>query len=105
MAIHIGPVSTHLSTDYHPPGIVGDDWCHMVSDDSLLALEAFLTLNILTIAALNTSIRTPLLGSQVTYVALNSTQRTAAIAAGASAVPSDGKCYARAFDLPTGTWE
>lgn len=103
--MYIGPVSTHLSTDYHPPGTSGDDWCHMVSDDSLVAFEAFLLLNILTIGALNTSIRTPLLGSQVTYVALSAAQRGAAITAGASVVPSDGKCYARAFDLPTGTWE
>lgn len=105
MSIYIGPVSTHSPSDYHPPGITGDDWCHMVSDTSLVDLTVFLTTNVLTIGALTSDVRTPLLGSCVTYIALSSAQRSAAITAGASAVPSDEKCYGKAFDRPSGTWE
>lgn len=106
MTYFIGPVSTHLPADYHPPGITGDDWCHCVSSVSLLDLTGFLTANTLTIGALSTNIRTPLLGSNVTYIALDATQRAGAITAGASPTPSDGKCYAQAFDQPgPGTWE
>lgn len=106
MSYYIGPVATYLSTDYHPPGITGDEFCHCVSSVSHLDLTAFLTANMLTIGASPTNIRTPALGSLVTYIALTAAQRTAAIAAGASATPSDGKCRAQAFDAPAlGVWE
>lgn len=90
MTIIIDQVKTHSSTppingdDTVPPGITGLDWCHICSDTSLLELTTFLTLNILTIGCLATNVRTPLLGSFVTYAGLTATQRGAAIAAGAS---------------------
>lgn len=106
MTIYIGPVSTHSATDFHPPGVVGDDWCHMVSDTSLPALQDFLTANLATIGAQIADVRTPSTGSTVTYIALSAAQRAAAISAGAGATPSDGKAYAKAFDVvPGATWE
>lgn len=67
-----------------PTGITGEDWCHLVSTTSLAELTTFLTANVLTVQCLPTNIRTPLLGSFVTYCGLTSDQRDAAIFAGAS---------------------
>ncbi len=101
MAILIDPVATHgtsgVGNDTVPPGIGGLDWCHAVSDQSLLELDAFLTLNLLTIGCSPTNVRTPLLGSLVTYVGLTAAQYTAAVAAGATAVTRKA-CIANAFD-------
>ena len=107
MAIFVGPITTHDPSSFHPPGITGDDWGYLVSDDSLVDLETFLTLNILTIGVAPTNVRTPALGSNVTYVALMTGARTAAISAGATAV-SGAAAFAKAFDAPPsgrGTWE
>lgn len=86
--ILIDQVVTHGSggtgNDTVPPGISGLDWCHIVSDTSLLELTTFLTVNILTIGCAPTNVRTPLLGSNMTYAGLTASQRTAAITAGAS---------------------
>ncbi len=80
-------VITHLPTgtgdDTVPPGITGLDWCHLVSTESLLELEAFLTTNILTVQCPPTNVRTPILGSRSTYAGLSEQQRAAAIVAGA----------------------
>lgn len=86
--IIIDQVVTHgtggTGNDTVPTGVTGLDWCHITSDTSLLELTTFLTLNILTIGCLATNVRTPLLGSNMTYAGLVSAQRTAAITAGAS---------------------
>lgn len=107
MAIIVGPITTHDSESFHPPGVTGDDWGYLVSDASLLDLEAFLTLNILTVAVSPTNVRTPLLGSNVTYVAVMTDSRDAAITAGATAM-SGSATFAHAFDAPAsghGTFE
>lgn len=105
MPYYVDGVQTHDPESFHPPGITGDDWCHLVSSVSLLDLETFLTLNILTIGASPTNIRTPLLGSNCTYIALTQAQHDAARAAGAIGVPG-GVCRAQAFDYPgSGDWE
>lgn len=108
MTRYVGPVSTHASTDFHPPGIPEDslDWCHLVSNVSHLDLLSFLSANADTIGTRLENVRTPANGSTVTYCALTADQRDAAIAAGAGATPSDGKCHAQAFDKVNGsTWE
>ena len=101
MAILIDPVITHGSSntgnDTVPPGITGLDWCHIVSDTSLLDLTSFLTLNLLTIACPVANVRTPLLGSNITYAGLDQTQYNAAITAGATAV-NKRVCVSHAFD-------
>lgn len=107
MALIVGPITTHDSAAYHPPGITGDDWGYLVSDTSLLDLTTFLTLNILTVQTSPSNVRTPLLGSNVTYVAVLSAARDAAITAGATAM-SGGATFANDFDAPAsghGTWE
>lgn len=85
--IVIDQVRTHEDTntgdDTVPPGITGLDWCHLVSTVSLLELEAFLTLNLLTLGVLIENVRTPLLGSRCTYIGLDAAACAAAIAAGA----------------------
>ncbi len=101
--MYVGPIATRAGTPR--PGISGTSWCYMVSDSSLVDLTAFLTLNILTIGQAPTNVRTPLLGSVLTYVGLDATMRTAALAAGASAGPTDGITRAQGFDCPTGLWE
>lgn len=88
MALYIDSVTTHGTSgtgdDTVPPGIgPGIDWCHMVSDTSMLDLITFLTVNVLTVGALSTQIRTPALGALQTYIGLDVNQRTAAITAGA----------------------
>jgi hypothetical protein len=88
MAIFVDDaVVTHRSTNDGnntvPPGITGLVWARAVSTDSLVELEAWLTLNVLTIGQPPTNIRTPLAGSNITYVGLSDAQRTAAVAAGA----------------------
>ena len=108
MTRYIGPVTTHPTTDFHPPGIPEDsqDWCHLVSNVSYDDLLSFLSDNAGTIGARLENIRTPAEGSNVTYIALTADQRAAAITAGAGATPSDGKCYAQCFDKVTGaSWE
>lgn len=108
MAIYVDPVRTHDSdntgNDTVPPGISGLDWCHCISDTSLIELEAFLTTNILTIGQLATNVRTPLLGSNITYVGFDATMRAAAVAAGAI---EQGKPYvlSHSFDAGANTWE
>lgn len=108
MAIYVDDVTTHgtsgTGNDTVPPGISGLDWCHVISDASLLELDTFLTTNVLTIGCLATNVRTPLLGSNITYAGLTDAQRTAAIAAGASAA---GRLYvlSHSFDAGAGTWE
>lgn len=88
MAIWIDQIVTHSSSgtgdDTVPPGITGLDWCHLISTVSLLELEAFVTLNLLSLGVVVANVRTPLLGSRSTYIGLDATQRVAAIAAGAS---------------------
>lgn len=108
MTRYVGPIVHHTMANFHPPGINpnNDDWCHLVSNIDKADLEAFLTANFATIACPTANIRTPADGSTVTYVALDAGQRAAAIAAGAGATPSDGKCYAQVFDKVVGsTWE
>lgn len=108
MTRYVGPVSTHTSTDFHPPGIpeASLDWCHMVSNVSDEDLKSFLSANAEALGVSLENIRTPANGSTVTYVALTADQRTAALTAGAAAAPSDGKCHAQAFDKANGsTWE
>lgn len=101
MSILIDPVTTHgtsgTGNNTVPPGITGLDWCHIVSDASLLELTTFLTLNVLTIACAPTNARTPLLGSNITYAGLTSAQYTAAVTAGATAV-NHWACVAQAYD-------
>lgn len=90
MTIYIDSVTTHgtsgVGDDTTPPGVTPPDWCVAVSDASLLDLTAFLTLNVLTVGQPATNVRTPLLGSLMTYVGLSQAQATAAIAAGAALV-------------------
>lgn len=108
MTRYIGPVITHPTTEFHPPGIPEDsqDWCHLVSNVSYDDLLAFLSNNAATIGARLENIRTPAAGANVTYIALTADQRDAAIAAGAGMAPSDGKCYAQCFDkVPDVRWE
>jgi hypothetical protein len=108
MTHYIGPVTTHTPTDFHPPGIPEDSlaWCHLVSNKTYDDLLEFLSANAPTIGTRLENIRTPAEGSNVTYIALTADQRVAAIAAGAGATPSDGKCYAQCFDKVTGaSWE
>lgn len=108
MAIYIDPCTTHgtsgTGNDTVPTGVSGLDWCHAISDSSLLELETFLTVNLLTVGCLATNVRTPLLGSNMTYVGLTDAQRSAAIAAGAIA---QGRLYvlSHSFDAGPGTWE
>lgn len=108
MTRYVGPVSTHAPSDFHPPGIPEDslEWCHLVSNVDYADLLSFLSSNAETLEVRLENIRTPANGSTVTYVALTADQRTAALAAGAGGTPSDGKCYAQAFDkVPGATWE
>jgi hypothetical protein len=89
MAIYVDEtVVTHRSTNDGnntvPPGITGLVWARAVSTVDLAELEAFLTANILTIGQPATNIRTPALGSLITYVGLDATMRTAVVAAGAT---------------------
>ena len=103
MAIYVDPFITYDSDP--PPGYSGSGWAHLVSDDSLVDLTGFLTLNVLTIGT--AVVRTPLLGSNVTYAALTDDQRTAAVNAGATEL-SGRACFAKAFDAPPsghGTYE
>lgn len=92
MSIIIDQIKTHgtggTGDDTVPPGITGLDWCHICSGaapgeppgtGSLLELETFLT----GIGFDISNIRTPILGSFVTYAGLNAAQHAAAIAAGA----------------------
>jgi hypothetical protein len=89
-------------TDFHPPGIVDDECCRLVSNVDEADLVAFVQ----GAGFDEANIRTPALGSTVTYMALTSAQRATALAAGAGATPSDGKCYAQVFDKVVGsTWE
>jgi len=102
MTRYLGPLVSHQPSDYHPPGIDPgiDEWCHLVSNVDQADLEAYLTDNIATIGC------SPANGANVTYVALTSAQRDAALAVGCGVAPSDGKCYAQAFDRVFGkTWE
>ncbi|HZJ61964.1 MAG TPA: hypothetical protein VFD36_00460 [Kofleriaceae bacterium] len=98
MTILIDQTLTHDSDNTGnntvPPGITGLSWCHLASGaapreglgaGSLDELEAFLTDNFSTIGCSTANIRTPALGSNVTYCGLSEAQRTAAIAAGAKA--------------------
>lgn len=103
MTMYVGPIATRTGTP--PPGITGTDWCYMVSDSSLLDLTGFLTTNLPTIGQAPTNVRTPAVGSVLTYVGLDATMRAAAIAAGATAAPTDGLTRAQGFDCPTGLWE
>lgn len=88
MAIFIDQIMTHGNSntgdDTVPPGISGLDWCHMVSTVSLAELTTFLTVNLITVQCPPSNVRIPLLGSNMTYVGLDTNQRDAAIAAGAS---------------------
>jgi hypothetical protein len=101
MTIMVDPTRTHgtsgVGNETVPPGIVGLDWCHICSDVDELELTAFLTLNLLTVACPATNVRTPLLGSSITYAGLDDTQRTAAVAAGATEV-NKWVCISHAFD-------
>lgn len=87
MTIYVDGIVTHGTggngDDTVPPGISGLDWAHAVSDANALELTTFLTLNVLTIGQLATNVRTPLLGSLMTYVGLDATMLAAAIVAGA----------------------
>lgn len=89
-----------------PPGISGNTWCHCVATDSLVELETFLTLFFATVEQPPTSIRTPLLGSNLTYVGFDQNMRDAAVAAGADEV---GRiyCLSHSFDSSddAGTYE
>lgn len=97
MPIIIDQITTHDLTppvsgnNTVPPGITGNQWCHLVSATtqdgvgSLEELQDYLTLNIETIKCDPANIRTPADGSNVTYVGLSPDQRTAAIAASALA--------------------
>lgn len=108
MTRYVGPVVTHSPAEFHPPGIPVDslDWAHLVSNVDEADLLSFLSANLGTMGVPPESVRTPTLGSNVTYVALTAAQRTSAIAAGCGIAPSDGKCYAQGFDRTPGvTWE
>lgn len=87
MAIYVDSIVTHdtdnSGNDTVPPGISGQDWCHIVSDSSFFELFGFLTFFVLSIGQSPTNIRTPLLGSLITYAGLNADMRAAAVAAGA----------------------
>jgi hypothetical protein len=79
----VGHRSSNTGNNTVPPGISGLVWARAVSTDSLVELETFLTTNLLTIGQPSTNVRTPLLGSNITYVGLSDAQRIAAVAAGA----------------------
>lgn len=85
--ITIDQVRTHEDTgtgdDTVPTGITGLDWCHLISTSSIVELEGFITLNLLTLGVLIANIRTPALGSQSTYVGMTQAQHDAAVLAGA----------------------
>lgn len=87
MAIWVDPVTTHdidnTGNDTVPPGISGLDWCHCVSDTSLAELEDFLDANP-GIGQSSANVRTPAIGSLITYAGLDQAMHDAAIAAGAS---------------------
>jgi hypothetical protein len=90
MAIFLDNNVTHGETDIGgntttPPGITGPDWCHAISDVSLQELTDFLDGNP-GIGQVSTNIRTPDLGSQITYVGLDPDMRDAAVLAGATAM-------------------
>lgn len=86
MAILLDPVTTHntdnLGNDTIPPGITGLDWCHLVSDTSLAELTAFLDAHP-EIGQPSSNVRTPAIGSLITYAGLDQAMHDAAIAAGA----------------------
>lgn len=108
MARYVGPVVTHAPVEFHPPGIPAEslDWARLVSNVDRDDLLSFLSENVATLGVPLENVRTPDKGSTVTYVALTAVQRDAAIAAGAGAAPSDGKCRAQCFDKANGiTWE
>lgn len=67
-----------------PPGVSGEDWCHLVSTTSYDELATFLSANVGSIGALTTNIRRPVDGSFVTYIGLTPDQRDQAIFCGAS---------------------
>src|SRR5882672_10147164 len=98
MALNVDAYTTYDLDTPRPPGFTGDGWAHLVSDVSLVDLEAFLTLNVLTIGTV--VLRTPLLGSNVTYAVLTEAQRTAAVTAGAVEL-SGRACFASDFDAPS----
>ncbi len=111
MAILVDSVIAHgdsnTGNDTVPTGITGLDWCHVVSDTSLLELTTWLTDNLGTVACDPTNVRTPALGAHVTYAGLTQGQRDAAVAAGATEV-SGLACFAEVFDSPArhrGTYE
>lgn len=101
--IIIDQVRTHgdsnTGDDTVPPGIVDLDWCHVVSTVSQAELEAFLTDNFMTIGCPVENVRTPALGSLMTYAGLSDDQRTAAVLAGASP-QRPPYVAAHAFDSP-----
>lgn len=86
-AVYIDQVVAHSSSntgdDTVPPGVTGLSWCHLVSDVSSAELLGFVTANTLTIGALATNIRTPLLGAEQTYYGLTPDQCAAAALVGA----------------------
>lgn len=105
MAIFVDASVTHgtggTGDDTQPPGISGLDWGHAVSDQDALELTTFLTTNILTVGQLATNVRTPLLGSNMTYVGLDATMIAAAITAGATDKGSDPRYLKKnCFDSP-----
>lgn len=108
MAIFVDNVTTHgdsnQGNDFVPPGISGLDWGHIISDTSLLDLDTFLTTNLLTVGQPATNVRTPALGSNMTYAGITDAMRTAALAAGATA---QGRVWvlSHSFDAGPGTWE
>jgi len=96
MSILIDQVREHEATntgdDTRPPGITGQEWCHVASGaapgdppgtGSLAELQGFLTGLGFDIANIRTPQDTP--PSNVTYAGLTEDQRTAAISAGARA--------------------
>lgn len=107
MPIRSSNPALHSPFDTRPPGITGDMWGYLVSDTSLEELQTFLTDFSTAIGADLANIRTPDLGANCTYIALDPDQMIAARASGASISPSESKCRAKAFDLIPGStnWE
>lgn len=90
MAIFLDSNVTHGTVDIGgntttPPGITGPDWCHAISDKDQQELIDFLDANP-GIGQPSTNIRTPDLGSLITYVGLDPDMRDAALLAGATAM-------------------
>lgn len=102
MPLFVSPVRAHGPLEPRPPGITGGLWCYMVSTVDLAELEAAAV----AVGALAENVRTPALGANVTYLALDGVQRAAAITAGALPAPTEGTCRGRSFDRPvSGGWE